>query len=228
MKLSKNLTAIAEKHNKTISHSLINAVKLVKKYKFVKFDESVDLAINLDVDPRHAEQNIRVTTPLPHGTGNKVTILVLTSGPKEKEALDAGADFVGNKEFLTKIKNGWTDVDKIVASPDMMGELGKLGKVLGPKGLMPNPKMGTVTMDVAKAVKELKAGKVELRVESNGIIHVSCGKVSFKNEYLIENIKTVYEAVLKARPASVKGHYFKKITVSSTMGPSVLIDHLTL
>ena len=228
MKMSKNLAAIAEKHNKTIPHSLINAVKLVKKYKFVKFDESVDLAINLDVDPRHAEQNIRVTTPLPFGTGNKVSILVLTSGPKEKEALDAGADFVGNKEFLTKIKNGWTDVDKIVASPDMMGELGKLGKVLGPKGLMPNPKSGTVTMDVAKAVKELKAGKVELRVESNGIIHVSCGKVSFKNEYLIENIKTVYDAVLKARPASVKGHYFKKITVSSTMGPSVLIDHLTL
>ena len=228
MKMSKNLAAIAEKHNKTIPHSLINAVKLVKKYKFVKFDESVDLAINLDVDPRHAEQNIRVTTPLPFGTGNKVSILVLTSGPKEKEALDAGADFVGNKEFLTKIKNGWTDVDKIVASPDMMGELGKLGKVLGPKGLMPNPKSGTVTMDVAKAVKELKAGKVELRVESNGIIHVSCGKVSFKNEHLIENIKTVYEAVLKARPASVKGHYFKKIIVSSTMGPSVLIDHLTI
>ena len=228
MKMSKNLAAIAEKHNKTIPHSLINAVKLVKKYKFVKFDESVDLAINLDVDPRHAEQNIRVTTPLPFGTGNKVSILVLTSGPKEKEALDAGADFVGNKEFLTKIKNGWTDVDKIVASPDMMGELGKLGKVLGPKGLMPNPKSGTVTMDVAKAVKELKAGKVELRVESNGIIHVSCGKVSFKNEHLFENIKTVYEAVLKARPASVKGPYFKKITVSSTMGPSVLIDHLTL
>ena len=228
MKMSKNLAAISKKHNKTISYSLIDAVKLVKKYKFVKFDESVDLAINLDVDPRHAEQNIRVTTPLPHGTGNKVSILVLTSGPKEKEALDAGADFVGNKEFLTKIKNGWTDVDKIVASPDMMGELGKLGKVLGPKGLMPNPKSGTVTMDVAKAVNELKAGKVELRVESNGIIHVSCGKVSFKNEYLIENIRAVYEAVLKARPASVKGHYFKKITVSSTMGPSVLIDHLTL
>ena len=228
MKLSKNLAAIAEKHNKTISYSLIDAVKLVKKYKFVKFDESVDLAINLDVDPRHAEQNIRVTTPLPHGTGKKVSVLVLTSGPKEKEALEAGADFVGNKEFFTKIKNGWTDVDKVVASPDMMGELGKLGKILGPKGLMPNPKSGTVTMDVAKAVKELKAGKVELRVESNGIIHVSCGKTSFKNEHLIENIKTVYEAVLKARPASVKGHYFKKITVSSTMGPSVLIDHSTL
>ena len=152
----------------------------------------------------------------------------MASGVKEKEALDAGADYVGNNEFLTKIKNGWTDVDKIVATPDMMGELGKLGKILGPKGLMPNPKSGTVTMDVSKAVKELKAGKVELRVESNGIIHVSCGKTSFKNEFLMENIKAVYEAVLKARPASVKGLYIKKITVSSTMGPSVLIDHLTL
>ena len=228
MKMSKNRAAIAEKFNKAQLYSLNDAVNLVKEYKFVKFDESIDLAINLDVDPRHAEENIRVTTPLPHGTGNKVSILVLASGPKEKEALEAGADFVGNKEFLTKIKNGWTDVDKIVATPDMMGELGKLGKVLGPKGLMPNPKSGTVTMDVAKAVQELKAGKVELRVESNGIIHVACGKSSFENEHLIQNIKAVYEAVLKARPASVKGHYFKKITVSSTMGPSVLIDHLTL
>ena len=228
MKMTKNLSAIAETHNKNIPHSLDDAIDLVKKYKFVRFDESVDLAINLDVDPRHAEQNIRVTTPLPHGTGNKVTILVLASGPKEKEAHDAGADFVGNKDYLAKIKNGWTDVDKIVATPDMMGELGKLGKILGPKGLMPNPKSGTVTMDVVKAVKELKAGKVELRVESNGIIHVACGKTSFKSEHLVENIKTVYEAVLKARPSSVKGQYLKKITISSTMGPSVLIDHLTI
>ena len=228
MKMTKNLSAIAETHNKNIPHSLEDAIDLVKKYKFVKFDESVDLAINLDVDPRHAEQNIRVTTPLPHGTGNKVSILVLASGPKEKEAHDAGADFVGNKDYLAKIKNGWTDVDKIVATPDMMGELGKLGKILGPKGLMPNPKSGTVTMDVVKAVKELKAGKVELRVESNGIIHVACGKTSFKSEHLVENIKTVYEAVLKARPSSVKGQYLKKITISSTMGPSVLIDHLTI
>ena len=228
MKLSKNLAKIADEHDKTIPYSLQEAVSLVQKFKFVKFDESVDLAINLDVDPRHAEENIRVTTPLPHGTGNEVSILVLASGSKEKEGIEAGADYVGNKEYLTKIKNGWTDVDKIVATPDMMGELGKLGKILGPKGLMPNPKSGTVTMDVATAVSELKAGKVELRVESNGIVHVSCGKTSFKNEFLIENIKTVYEAVLKARPASVKGQYLKKITISSTMGPSVLIDHLTL
>ena len=228
MKISKNFAKIEAKHDKMVAHTLEEAINLLKDLKFAKFDESVDLAINLDVDPRHAEQNIRVTTPLPHGTGKKVTILVLASGVKEKEALDAGADYVGNNEFLTKIKNGWTDVDKIVATPDMMGELGKLGKILGPKGLMPNPKSGTVTMDVSKAVKELKAGKVELRVESNGIIHVSCGKTSFKNEFLMENIKAVYETVLKSRPASVKGLYLKKITVSTTMGPSILIDHLTL
>ena len=228
MKLSKNLAKIADSYDKKSPYPLEEAVDLVQKFKFVKFDESIDLAINLDVDPRHAEENIRVTTPLPHGTGNKVSILVLASGPKEKEATEAGADYVGNKEYLTKIKNGWTDVDKIVATPDMMGDLGKLGKILGPKGLMPNPKSGTVTMDVSTAVKELKAGKVELRVESNGIIHVSCGKASFKKESLVENIKTVYEAVLKARPSSVKGQYLKKITVSSTMGPSILIDHLTL
>ena len=228
MKISKNFAKIEAKHDKMVAHTLEEAINLLKDLKFAKFDESVDLAINLDVDPRHAEQNIRVTTPLPHGTGKKVSILVLASGVKEKEALDAGADYVGNNEFLTKIKNGWTDVDKIVATPDMMGELGKLGKILGPKGLMPNPKSGTVTMDVAKAVKELKAGKVELRVESNGIIHVSCGKTSFKNEFLMENIKAVYETVLKSRPASVKGLYLKKITDSTTMGPSILIDHLTL
>ena len=228
MKLSKNLARIVDSYDKKSPYPLEEAVDLVQKFKFVKFDESVDLAINLDVDPKHAEENIRVTTPLPHGTGNKVTILVLASGPKEKEATEAGADYVGNKEYLTKIKNGWTDVDKIVATPDMMGDLGKLGKILGPKGLMPNPKSGTVTMDVSTAVKELKAGKVELRVENNGIIHVSCGKVSFKKEFLVENIKTVYEAVLKARPSSVKGQYLKKITVSSTMGPSVMIDHITL
>ena len=228
MNKSKNLAKIAKNHDKTTSYTIEEAVSLVQEFKFVKFDESVDLAINLDVDPRHAEENIRVTTPLPHGTGNEISILVLASGPKEKEALEAGADFVGNKDYLTKIKNGWTDVDKIVATPDMMAELGKLGKILGPKGLMPNPKSGTVTMDVGNAVKELKAGKVELRVESNGIVHVACGKTSFKKEFLIDNIKKVYETIMKARPSSVKGQYLKKITVSSTMGPSVLINHLTL
>ena len=179
MSLSKNMKSATESYDKLKSYPLVEAVDMVKEFKYTQFDESVDLAINLDVDPRHAEDNIRVTTPLPHGTGKTVTVLVLAQGSKEKEAQEAGADFVGNKDYLTKIKNGWTDVDKIIATPDMMGELGKLGRILGPKGLMPNPKSGTVTMDVAKAVKDFKAGQVELRVEKTGIIHVPCGKVSF-------------------------------------------------
>ena len=225
MKVSKNMKSALSKYDKTAVHQLNDAISLVQELKFSNFNESVDLSINLNVDPRHAEENIRVTTPLPHGTGKTVKILVIASGPKEKEAQDAGADFVGNKDYISKIKNGWTEVDKIVATPDMMGELGKLGKILGPKGLMPNPKSGTVTMEVGNAVKELKAGQVELRVESNGIIHVSCGKVDFSVEKLAENIMQIYRTVMKARPASVKGGYLKKITISSTMGPSVLIDH---
>ena len=228
MKLSKNMSTALNKFDNSVSYILEDAVALVQELKYSNFDETVDLAINLDVDPRHAEENIRVTTPLPHGTGKSVTVLVLASGPKEKEAEEAGADYVGNKDYLTKIKNGWTDVDKIVATPDMMGELGKLGKILGPKGLMPNPKSGTVTMDVGKAVKELKAGQVELRVESNGIIHVVCGKTSFDKEHLVENIKKIYDTIIKARPASVKGEYFTKMTVSSSMGPGITIDHLAL
>tara|TARA_B100000427_G_C15331145_1_gene516955 strand:+ start:80 stop:769 length:690 start_codon:yes stop_codon:yes gene_type:complete len=228
MKYSKNMISANDKYDKSVCYPLEQAVGIVQECKYTNFDESVDLAINLDVDPRHAEENIRVTTPLPHGTGKNVTVLVITSGPKEKEAEDAGADYVGNKEFFTKIKNGWTDIDKIVATPDMMADLGKLGKVLGPKGLMPNPKSGTVTMDVGKAVKDLKSGQVELRVESNGIIHVSCGKVSFKKNQLVENVVKVFNTIMKARPASVKGHYLEKMSISSTMGPSILIDHLTI
>ena len=228
MKKSKNMLNATEKFDSMKAYLLEEAVALVKDMKYSKFDESVDLAIKLGVDPRHAEENIRVTTPLPHGTGKSVKVLVLTEGPKEKEAEEAGADFVGNKDFLTKIKNGWTDVDKIVATPDMMGELGKLGKILGPKGLMPNPKSGTVTMDVVKAVKDLKAGQVELRVESNGIVHVSCGKVSFEKEQLVENIAKIHDAIMKARPSSVKGQYLEKISISSTMGPSIIIDHLAI
>ena len=228
MKKSKNMLNATEKFDSMKSYLLEEAVSLVKDMKYSKFDESVDLAIKLGVDPRHAEENIRVTTPLPHGTGKSVKVLVLAEGPKEKEAEEAGADFVGNKDFLTKIKNGWTDVDKIVATPNLMGELGKLGKILGPKGLMPNPKSGTVTMDVGKAVKDLKAGQVELRVESNGIVHVSCGKVSFEKEKLVENIAKIHDTIMKARPSSVKGQYLEKIFISSTMGPSVIIDHLAI
>lgn len=228
MKKSKNMVNANDKFDNMKAYLLEEAVALVKDMKYSKFDESVDLAIKLGVDPRHAEENIRVTTPLPHGTGKTVKVLVLTEGPKEKEAEEAGADFVGGKDFLTKIKNGWTDVDKIVATPDMMGELGKLGKILGPKGLMPNPKSGTVTMDVAKAVKDLKAGQVELRVESNGIVHVSCGKISFKKEQLVENIAKIHDTIMKVRPSSVKGQYLEKVFISSTMGPSVIIDHLAI
>jgi large subunit ribosomal protein L1 len=227
MKVSKNKKSANTILDRMKEYSVEDAVKLIKDLKFVKFDESVDLAINLGVDPRHADQNIRVTTTLPHGTGKEVKVLVVAQGPKEKEAKEAGADYVG-KEYLEKIKVGWDDVDKIIATPDMMAELGKLGKVLGPKGLMPNPKSGTVTMDVTNAVRELKSGKIELRVEKNGIIHTQCGKSSFKEDALVENIRTIYDTVMKARPASVKGTYLKKISVSSTMGPGIKVDQGSL
>ena len=226
--VSKNQKEIADKFEKNNSYSLDDAVRMVKELTYAKFDESVDLAINLNVDPRHAEENIRLTTPLPNGTGKDVSILVITSGPKEKEALDAGADYVGNNEYLDKIKNGWSDVDKIVATPDMMPRLGKLGKILGPKGLMPNPKSGTVTMDVGKAVRELKAGQVELRVEKAGIIHVTCGKVSFENDALIQNIEAIYGTLIKSRPSSVKGNYLERMFISSTLGPGIKVDHTSI
>ena len=224
MKQAKNMKTALTKFEKSKKYQLEDAISLVKNIKFSNFDESVDVAINLNVDPRHAEENIRITAALPHGTGKQISVLVIANGPKEKEAEEAGADFVGNKDYLTKIKNGWTDVDKIVATPDMMGELGKLGKILGPKGLMPNPKSGTVTMKIKQAVEALKSGQVELRVDSNGIIHVNCGKSSFSDEDLKDNILTVYNALMKARPASVKGAYLNKITISTTMGPGILID----
>ena len=224
MKLTKNRKKLSTKFNRDVSYTIEEAVKLVKSTKYTSFDESVDLAINLGVDPRHADQNIRLTTSLPHGTGKDVKVLVVTQGPKEKDAKDAGADYVG-KEFLEKLKTGWDDVDKIVATPDMMPELGKLGKVLGPKGLMPNPKSGTVTTDILGSVRDLKSGKIELRVEKNGIVHVQCGKSSFDDSALEQNVKTVLETILKAKPASVKGTYLKKMTISSTMGPGIKIDH---
>ena len=228
MKMTKNYKTTREKFDRMKLYPIDEAVALVQEMKFAKFDESIDLAINLDVDSRHAEENIRVTTALPHGTGKEVSVLVLASGPKEKEALEAGADYVGNKEYLDKIKGGWADVDKIIATPDMMGELGKLGRILGPKGLMPNPKSGTVTMDVAKAVKDLKAGQVELRVEKTGIVHVPCGKSSFEKDAIVENIRTIYDTLIKNRPASVKGQYLEKMSVSSTMGPGIKIDHASI
>ena len=227
MRISKNKKELNKKIDSMKNYSLKDAVKLVKESKFVKFDESIDLAINLGVDPRHADQNIRLTKTLPHGTGKDVKVLVITQGPKEKDAQEAGADYVG-KEYLEKLKNGWDDVDKVVATPDMMPELGKLGKILGPKGLMPNPKSGTVTMDITSAVKELKAGKIEIRVEKTGIVHIQCGKSSFEENALLENIQTIYDTIMKAKPSSVKGTYFKKISMSSSMGPGIKIDQGTI
>ena len=211
-------------YDKESFYDLNEAVEIMKKVSSVKFDESVDLAIKLNVDPRHAEENIRISTSLPNGTGKKVVLLVLAQGDKVNEALDAGADYCGNKDYLDKIKAGWVDVDKIIATPDMMAELGKLGKILGPKGLMPNPKSGTVTMDVAKAVGNQKAGMVELRVEKTGIVHTVCGKVSFNSSDLIENISKIYNSLLKSRPPSVKGQFLEKMSISSTMGPGVKIN----
>ena len=227
MFISKNKKSVNSNFNPVKEYELSEAVILMKKLKFTKFDESVDIAMNLGVDPRHADQNIRINTSLPHGTGKEIKVLVVAQGPKEKEAKESGADYVG-KEYLDKLKAGWDEVDKIIATPDMMQELGKLGKVLGPKGLMPNPKSGTVTMDVSNAVKELKAGKIELRVEKNGILHAQCGKSSFDDSHLIENIRMVYETIVKAKPASVKGTYLKKISISSTMGPGIKIDESSI
>ena len=216
--------AINVVYEKEMLYDLSRAVEIVKDASAAKFDETIDLAINLNVDPRHAEENIRITTPLPNGTGKAVTVLVLAQGPKVQEALDAGADYCGNKEYLDKIKAGWVDVDKIIATPDMMAALGKLGKILGPKGLMPNPKSGTVTMDVSKAVSAQKAGMVELRVDKTGIVHTVCGKVSFASDDLIENITEIYKSLLKSRPASVKGQFLEKISISSSMGPGVKVN----
>ncbi len=205
-------------------YSIIDAVQALKENSKVKFTESVDCAIRLGVDPRHADQMIRGTVTLPNGTGKKVKVLVIAKGGKAQEALDAGAEFAGFEEYLEKIKGGWTDIDVIVATPDSMGELGKLGRILGPKGLMPNPKSGTVTQDVANAVKEVKAGKIDFRVEKAGIVHTSIGKMNFDAEKLAENAKAFLNTIVKLKPASAKGQYIKSIYLSSTMGPGLKIS----
>ena len=205
-------------------YDLKEAVDILKKASSPKFDETIDVAVNLGVDPRHADQLVRGTISMPNGTGKNVTILVLAKGDAVDSALAAGADYAGSDEYLEKIKSGWTDVDSIVATPEMMPELGKLGRILGPRGLMPNPKTGTVTMDIAKAVTEVKAGKIEFRVEKTGIIHNSIGKVSFSKEKIVENARVFVEAILKAKPQAAKGTYMKKITITSTMGPGIKLD----
>jgi large subunit ribosomal protein L1 len=199
------------------------ALKLVKQNAFAKFDETVEVAVRLGVDPRHADQVVRGTVVLPHGTGKSVRVLVIAQGDKVKEAQDAGADFAG-PEFVQKIKDGWLDFDVAVATPDMMGQLGQLGRVLGPRGLMPSPKAGTVTMDVARAVKEIKAGKIEFRVDKTGNLHAPIGRVSFDEQKLAENLDAFMDTVVRAKPSSAKGTYIRSVTVSSTMGPGVRID----
>jgi large subunit ribosomal protein L1 len=199
------------------------AVELVKRAAFAKFDETVDVALNLGVDPRHADQIVRGTVVLPHGVGKTVRVLVIAQGDKAKEAEAAGADLVG-AEYIQKIKDGWLDTDVVVATPDLMGQVGQLGRILGPRGLMPNPKSGTVTLDVARAVKEIKAGKVEFRVDKSGNVHGPIGRVSFAASQLAENLNAFIEAVVRAKPAGAKGTYLRSVTVSSTMGPGVPVE----
>lgn len=214
---------IVKSFDKNKDYSISEAIKIIKDNSKVKFTESLDCAIRLGVDPRHADQMIRGTVSLPNGTGKQVRVLVIAKGAKAQEALDAGADYAGFEDYLEKIKTGWADVDVIVATPDSMGELGKLGKVLGPKGLMPNPKSGTVTMDVANAVKEVKAGKIEFRVEKAGIVHASLGKLNFENEKLAENVRAFLNTIVKLKPSSAKGQYVKSLFLTSTMGPGLKI-----
>jgi large subunit ribosomal protein L1 len=201
-----------------------DAVKLAVESSFAKFDETVDVAVRLGVDPRHADQMVRGSVVLPNGLGKSVRVLVFAKGEKEKEAQDAGADYIGNEDLVEKIKAGWFDFDKVVATPDMMGAVGKIGKILGPRGLMPNAKTGTVTFDVSKAVKELKAGKIEFRVEKAGIVHAPMGKVSFGVEKLTQNISTFLETILRMKPSSSKGTYLRGVAVSTTMGPGIKVD----
>ena len=205
-------------------YSSDDAVKLLTTCEPVKFDQSIDIAVNLGVDPRHADQAIRGTVVLPSGTGKENTILVIAQGELVDQALDAGADYAGSDEYFDKIKGGWTSVDVIIATPDMMPALGKFGKILGPKKLMPNPKSGTVTKDVSKAVKELKGGKIEFRVDKTGIVHAGIGKMSFGEDKIMDNLNVFMGAILKAKPASLKGIYVKKITISSSMGPGIKVD----
>ncbi|MBI3264863.1 MAG: 50S ribosomal protein L1 [Acidobacteria bacterium] len=200
------------------------AVPLMQKVKYVKFDETVELAFRLGVDPKHADQMVRGTVVLPHGLGKSKRVLAIAGGEKQKEAQDAGADFVGGDDMVEKIQGGWMDFDAVVATPDMMKSVGRLGKVLGPRGLMPNPKTGTVTFEVAKAIREIKAGKVEFRVDKTGIVHAPAGKMSFPTHNLIENVHALVDSIVKAKPAAAKGKYLRSLTLSSTMGPGIKVD----
>lgn len=220
----KSFRSAMEKVDRNQRYQLEDSLKLVKETARAKFDETVDLAIRLGVDPRQADQNIRGTVALPHGMGKTVRVLAFAKGEKEREAQEAGADFIGSDELIKKISEGWLDFDKAVATPDMMAAVGRIGKILGPRGLMPNPKTGTVSLDIGKAVREIKAGKLEFRVDKAGIVHVPVGRASFSADQLIDNARMVLQTVLRAKPASAKGNYIKGVTVATTMGPGIKID----
>lgn len=224
MKRSKRYSAASEKINSDQTYALAEGVKVVKDASNVKFDESFDVAIRLGVDPKHADQMVRGTVALPHGTGKSVRVLVLCKAPKDKEASEAGADFVGLEDYIKKIEEGWSDVDAVVATPDVMKDVGKLGRYLGRKGLMPNPKAGTVTFEVAEAVKQLKAGRIEFRVDKYGNVHSVIGKVSFDAEKIVENIKALMDQIIRLKPSAAKGQYIQNVSLSSTMGPGVKLD----
>jgi len=220
----KSYRAALDKVDRAQRYLLEDSLRLVKETARAKFDETVEMAVRLGVDPRQADQNVRGTVTLPHGMGKTVRVLAFAKGDKEKEAQEAGADFVGADDLIKKISDGWFDFDKTVATPDMMGAVGRIGKILGPRGLMPNPKTGTVTLDIGKAVKEIKAGKLEFRVDKAGIVHVPVGKASFGAEQLIDNAKAVLMSLLRAKPASAKGTFVRGVTISSTMGPGIKVD----
>lgn len=222
-KVGKRFAEAAKLVDRSKTYAIEEAVALAKQTSTVKFDASVEVSFRLNVDPRHADQQIRGAMVLPNGTGKSQKVCVITQGAKEQEAKDAGADYVGGSELLDQISKGWFDFDVIVATPDMMGQLGKLGRLLGPKGLMPNPKTGTVTMDVAKAIEDIKKGKVEYRVDKEGNINLMIGKTSFEDQALVENFKAIYSTIAKARPAAVKGTYIKNLVLSTTMGPGIRV-----
>lgn len=227
-KLGKRYASLVKSYDQDGTYTYKEAVAIVKKNATAKFDESFEIAIKLGVDPRKADQLVRGTVSLPHGTGKTVRVLVLAKSPKDKEALEAGADYAGLDEYIEKIKSGWTEIDVIVATPDVMGEVGKLGRVLGPRGLMPNPKSGTVTFNVAQAVAEVKGGKIEYRVDKTGNVHAAVGKCSFDAKKIEENILAIFQSVLRAKPQTAKGKYVKSIYFTSTMGPSANVSEQSL
>jgi large subunit ribosomal protein L1 len=228
MKRSKRYSNVFAKVDRLNHYDLTEAVKLIKDCKSVNFDETIEVTMNLGVDPRHADQIVRGTVSLPHGTGKSVRVLVLAKPEKQQEALDAGADFVGLEDYAEKIQKGWLDFDSVIAAPDAMGVVGKLGRVLGPRGLMPNPKVGTVTPNVADAVRQVKAGRIDFRVDKYGILHVGVGKMSFDANKLEENIEEFIKTVLKLKPAGAKGTYIESISLSSTMGPGIKLDKVEI